>query len=183
MRCTRLNLWFRGRRCGQFRPHRSPGVCGIWSVTHLEVVPPAQRGSGNVPPTSWRPRRGPRDASRTLPGLLRPSQPARCDAPFRGSTGRTGSSAARCSWPVPGTAPSRTRTGVSPPGTVAPPGPAPSPVPPAPPLIPPRATGGSPVASRCATSPPVRYPGSPPPASPHPRGCPSPLRAASHRPR
>ena len=125
MRCTRLNLWCCGRRRGQFRLERSPAVCGIWPVTHREVVPPAQRGPGTV----RRPPGGLGGASGTLPGMLRPSQPARCDAPSRGSTGRTGSSAAPCSSPLPGTAPSRTRTGVSPPGTDAPPGPAPAPSP------------------------------------------------------
>ena len=48
MRFTRLNLWCCGRRRGQFRLERSPAVCGIWPVTHREVVPPAQRGPGTV---------------------------------------------------------------------------------------------------------------------------------------
>ena len=67
MRCTRLDLWCCGRRRGQFRLERSPAVCGIWPVTHREVVPPAQRGSGHGPSTSWRPRRGLRDASGHAP--------------------------------------------------------------------------------------------------------------------
>ena len=71
-------------------------------MTHCEVVPPDRRVS------AWfrRPPERLLGTSRTLPGMLRPSQPARCDAPPRGSTGQTGSSAAPYSSPVPGTAPS-----------------------------------------------------------------------------
>ena len=45
MRCTMRDLWCRGRRRGQVRLDRSPGVCGTWPVTHRSWFHPSGGGS------------------------------------------------------------------------------------------------------------------------------------------
>ena len=71
MRCTMRDLWCRGRRRGQVRLDRSPGVCGIRPVTHREVVPPAKRQvrsrAADLLEASAGPRRDLRDASGHAP--------------------------------------------------------------------------------------------------------------------
>ena len=194
MRCTRLNLWCCGRRRGQFRLERSPAVCGIWPVTHREVVPPAQRGPGTV----RRPPGGLGGASGTPPERFRAcsalANPHGVTHHPEVRQGEQGHQLYRvlCQSPVPHL--HVPELAFHHPERMLHPGPHLR-------LHPfrqrhrrsrleqpalPRSHRDVPRRLRC--DPPVHRPrftapGSPPPGSPRPRGCPSPPRVASHRPR